>query len=240
MVASVASAYPYSHDKLIVTGQGIDTDLFSPKIDVPPESPPMILCVGRLSPVKDHPTLLKAFWRLQKDDNAAFRLVILGGPATFHDADYVLQLHQRVKQLGLEATVHFEPTVSMQTLPLWYRRCSVYVNMTPTGSGDKVVWEAMACAKPAVVANEGFKETLGDYADRLLFTYGNAEELAERLRFVLALSSIARVSMGAYLRERVVAMHSLSRLSGNLVKIFSNQCLRSGEGQSRTVQEWRR
>ena len=59
MVTSVATAYPYRKDKVVVIGQGIDTDLFCPD-GTPPEEPPMILCVGRLSHVKDHPTLIRA------------------------------------------------------------------------------------------------------------------------------------------------------------------------------------
>jgi glycosyltransferase involved in cell wall biosynthesis len=222
MVASIATAYPYRHDKLTAIGQGIDIDLFSPEIGVSPEAPPMILCVGRLSPVKDHPTLLKAAWLLRRDPNLPFRVLILGGPATPRDKTYVLQLHHQVKQLGLEATVYFEPSVSMERLPLWYRRCGVYVNMTPTGSGDKVVWEAMACGKPSVVANEGFKETLGEYADRLLFCYGKPEELASRLKSLLSLSDDERACMGRYLRRQVMTMHSLERLTKNLVEILGS------------------
>jgi glycosyltransferase involved in cell wall biosynthesis len=172
MVASIATAYPYRRDKLTAIGQGIDIDLFSPEVGVSPEAPPMILCAGRLSPVKDHPTLLKAAWLLRREPNLPFRVLILGGPATSRDEPYALSLHQQVKQLGLEKTVCFEPAVSMDRLPQWYRRCAVNVNMTPTGSGDKVVWEAMACGRPCLVANEGFRETLGNYADSLVYAYG--------------------------------------------------------------------
>jgi glycosyltransferase involved in cell wall biosynthesis len=221
-VASIATAYPYKHNKLTVIGQGIDVDLFSPEFGVSPEQPPIILCVGRLSPVKDHPTLLKAAWLLRQNDCHCFRVVIIGGPATSHDEKYVLELHRQVKQLGLEATVHFEPTVSMERLPLWYRRCAVYVNMTPTGSGDKVVWEAMACGKPAVVANEGFKETLGEYADRLAFRYGTPEELALRLKSLLSVSTEDRARIGDYLRMQVINMHSLPRLVSNLLEVMGS------------------
>jgi glycosyltransferase involved in cell wall biosynthesis len=230
MVASIATAYPYRRDKLTAIGQGIDIDLFSPEVGVSPEAPPMILCAGGLSPVKDHPTLLKAAWLLRREPNLPFRVLILGGPATPRDKTYVLQLHHQVKQLGLEATVYFEPSVSMERLPPWYRRCGVYVNMTPTGSGDKVVWEAMACGKPSVVANEGFKETLGEYADRLLFSYGKPEELACRLKSLLSLSAEDRIRMGDYLRTQVIKMHSLPRLVSNLLEIMGSSTVLRVDG----------
>jgi len=220
MVASVATAYPYRHNKLTVIGQGIDTELFSPIGGVLAEDPPIILCVTRLSPVKDHQTLLKAAWLLRQGWSMPFRVVIVWGPDVARDESYVRRLRAQVKELQLEDTVCFEPPVPMEKLPFWYRRCSVHVNMTPTGSGDKVVWEAMACGSPCVVANEGFGETLGEYADRLLFPYGEAKWLAERLAWTLSVSDDERARIGANLRERVVASHGVERLAQKLVDIF--------------------
>jgi glycosyltransferase involved in cell wall biosynthesis len=222
MVASVSTAYPYRRDKFIAIGQGIDTKLFSPDAGVFPQEPPMILCVGRLSPVKNHQTLFKAIWLLRQAGRQSLRVVVLGGPATARDDAYVVSLHQQVKQLGLEETVNFEPAVSIEKLPSWYRRCAVVVNMTPTGSGDKVVWEAMACGKLCLVANEGFKETLGAYANDFLYTYGDSEQLAERLKWVLSLPQSDRSRIAAYLRQQVTSMHGLSRLAQKLVGIFNS------------------
>lgn len=221
MVASVATAYPYRHDKLTVVGQGIDTELFAPNGGVSPEDPPIILCVSRLSPVKDHPTLLKAAWLLRQSWGKPFRVIIVGGPATPRDASYIRLLHGQVKELGLEDTVYFEAAVSMYRLPEWYRRCIVNVNMTPTGSGDKVVWEAMACGRLCIVANEGFVQSLGAYANQCLFRYGDPEHLAERLRWTLALSDNERAWIGGVFRQEVVANHSIERLAQKLMKTFT-------------------
>src|SRR5438093_13705982 len=59
MVASLPNAYPYRKDKLTVIGQGIDTGLYSPGPG-PDRDEKLILCVGRISPVKNHLTLLRA------------------------------------------------------------------------------------------------------------------------------------------------------------------------------------
>jgi glycosyltransferase involved in cell wall biosynthesis len=222
MVTSVATAYPFKRDKLAVIGQGIDTELFSPSGGVSPQNPPTILCAGRLSPVKDHPTLIKAAWLLRKSWSQPFRVVIVGGPGSVHDESYILALHEQVKQLGLEETVCFEPAVSLSRLPFWYRNCTAHVNLTPKGFGDKVALEAMACGRVCVVANGGFRETLGNYADSLLYTHGEAEQLAERLKSVLSLSREERMAMGMYLRGRVESMHGLARLASNLVNIFES------------------
>lgn len=221
MVASVATAYPYKHHKLTVVGQGIDSDLFSPDGRQSPEDPPMILCVGRLSPAKDHPTLLKAALLLRQCLGKAFRVVIVGGAASSRDESYIRSLHDQVKELGLKDVVHFEPPTSTANLPSWYRRCAVHVNLTPTGFGDKVAWEAMACGRPCLVANEGFRDTLGKHADRLVFRYGDAADLARSLEQVLSSSETERQRTGIYLREQVVKMHSLDRLADTLVDLFA-------------------
>lgn len=228
MVASVATAYPYKKDKLTVVGQGIDTELFSPGEPGSQTDPAVILCVGRLSPVKDHPTLLKAVSLLRRIYDRPFRVTLVGAAAAARDESYVRSLHAQIKELGLEQIVDFEPAVAMEKLPFWYRRCSVLANMTPTGSGDKVVFEAMACAKPCLVASEGFRQTLGAYADRLMYSYGDPKQLAERLLWTMSMSDIARADMGAYLRRQVMSLHGLDRLAQCLANLFESQTLPRG------------
>ena len=221
MVASLETAYPYKKDKLVVIGQAIDTDLFSPDGTLP-EEPPMILCVGRLSPVKDHPTLLRATAILRRTLRKPFRVVILGGPLSESDRTYVRQLENMVEELGLKDFVEFVPLVPQQELPKLYRRCTVHVNLTPTGSGDKVALEAMACGRPCLVANEGFREALGWDANQLLFRHGSADDLANRLETTLTMSFPEREAMGIYLREQVIQMHSLQRLIDKLLNLMDD------------------
>ncbi|MEM2002660.1 MAG: glycosyltransferase family 4 protein, partial [Candidatus Methanomethylicaceae archaeon] len=220
MVASVTTAYPYRHDKLVVVGQGIDTGLFCPDERIKPDNPPMILCVGRLSPVKDHPTLIRAVALLRQRWEKPFRVVILGGPARPQDEPYVCSLHRLVEDLDLQDIVTFHPPVPMTQLPNWYRRCTVHVNMTPTGSGDKVAWEAMACGKPCVAANEGFRETMGKWACQLLFKYSSSEDLAGKLQWLLELDQTEHQRIGEELRQNVIRLHSLSTLVARLIAIL--------------------
>ena len=222
MVASVPTAYPYKHDKLTAIGQGIDLDLFSPDSRVGPEEPPMFLCAGRLSPAKDHPTLLAAASLLRSQYSEPFRVVILGGAGLARDESYVRALHQQVKELRLQETVFFETAVPIGKLPYWYRSCTAHVNLTPTGFGDKVALEAMACGRPCLVANEGFKETLGSYAEQCCYAYGDAGQLAQRMRWVLSRAQTERSEIGAYLRQRVESMHGLNQLARRLVNIFES------------------
>jgi glycosyltransferase involved in cell wall biosynthesis len=225
MVTSLPTAYPYHHDKLVVLGQGIDTELFSPDSGIQPANPPVILCVGRLSPVKDHPTLLKAASILCRRLTSPFRIVIVGERLGDHDEAYVRSLHQQVTDLGLQDVVRFQPPVIMADLPSWYRLCRVHINLTPTGFGDKVALEAMACGRPCVVANQGFRETLGDYAHGLLFQHGDPVDLATKLEAAMSMSAADLIRLGVYLREKVVEVHSLQGLAGKLVDLFAEHII---------------
>ncbi|MCH8877297.1 MAG: glycosyltransferase family 4 protein [Chloroflexi bacterium] len=220
MVTSMATAYPYKHDKLTVVGQGIDTELFSPDGTPPPDDPPIILCAGRLSAVKGHPILLKAASILRKRWDKPFRVVVVGGPAAPQDEVYVRLLIDQVKELGLREIVEFSAPVPMGELPSWYGRCTVHVNLTPSGFGDKVALEAMACGRPCLVANEGFKETLGNYAESLVFHHGDPGDLAEKMQNLLELTSLEHQEIGIYLRNQVIRLHSLKQLAERLVDVF--------------------
>ena len=221
MVTSLPHAYPYRKDKLSVIGQGIDTALFAPSPNAV-ASDDLVLCVGRISRVKNHPTLLRAaaFLRIP------FRLVILGATAGADDEIYARELKQLASELGLEDSVTFASPVPRSELPEHYRRCAVHVNLTPAGFGDKVAWEAMSCGRPCLVANDDFRETLGQHAGELLFRNGDAIGLAQKLATLLAKSSAERAAIGADLRAQVERLHSLPRLAERILAE-----LKGGRGQ---------
>jgi glycosyltransferase involved in cell wall biosynthesis len=213
MVTSLPHAYPYRKGKLSVIGQGIDTALFAPS-PTTVASDDLILCAGRISRVKNHPTLLRAVASLR----IPFRLVILGATAGADDEIYARELKQLVSELGLEDSVTFAGPVPRGELPEHYRHCAVHVNLTPAGFGDKVAWEAMSCGRPCLAANEDFRETLGRYADDLLFGVNDPASLAAKLSAVLQKSAAERTEIGAYLRGQVEQLHSLPRLAERILE----------------------
>ena len=212
MVSSVRRSYPWREDKLSVIGQGIDTTLFSPNGILPEEN--MVLCVGRISPVKNHATLLRAAAALKRPA----RVVIVGKSTGAEDERYAASLRRLACELGIQDRVAFEDGVPPAQLPGWYRRCAVHVNLTGLGFGDKVAWEAMACGRPCLVANEDLHETLGIYTDELLFGLNDPADLAVKLEHVLAKSDTERAEMGSYLRGQVERLHSLPRLAGRVIE----------------------
>ena len=221
VITSIKSAYPYRQDKLVVVGQGIDMDLFSPD-RTPSYNSPMILCVGRISRSKDHPTLLKSVSILKDHFKKTFSVVILGGLGSSADEPYMKYLNEMIKELGIEDIVRFNPPVPMMFLPHWYNKCTVHVNMTPEGFSDKVALEAMACGRPCVMANEGFRDTLGQYAEDLLFKFGDPYSLLQCLSRVLSLEEENRRIIGSYLRDRVANIHNKDDFVKKLMDVFAS------------------
>jgi glycosyltransferase involved in cell wall biosynthesis len=217
MVTSLPGAYPYRKDKLSVIGQGIDTELFAPAPEQTEEAG-RILCVGRLSRVKNHSTLLQAMATLP----SGTRLVILGATASKDDEAYAAELREKVHTLGLGSAVTFAPPVAATELPAHYRKCAVHVNLTPAGFGDKVAWEAMSCARPCIVANADFAETLGEHREELLFALNDPQDLAAKLRALLLKSPAERAEIGRYLRAQVERLHSLPRLAERILDELSS------------------
>jgi glycosyltransferase involved in cell wall biosynthesis len=228
MATSLSTSYPYRRDaKVVPIGQGIDTDLFIPGQESP-QSPPMILCVGRISPVKNLVTLVKASRQLREKWQQPFEVVVLGSPLSEIDRGYLRTLREMAARLEVQDIVRFESAIPMAEVPSWYRRCTIHVNLTATGSGDKVAWEAMSCGRPCLVTNQGFAETLGEQRDRLLFRLNDSTDLAERMRSLLELPDRDRAEVGRYLREQVIEQHSINRLAHNLLHLLSSQA-RDGE-----------
>jgi glycosyltransferase involved in cell wall biosynthesis len=222
VVSATTGTYPYRHDKLVPLGHGIDTALFAPDDTGDPATPPLVLCAGRLSPVKDHLTLIDATRRLRERAGLRCRVVIIGGPATPRDVLHADRLRREVEHLGLAEWVRFEPAVPMRALVPWYRRAAVHVNLAPGGFLDKTALEAMSCGRPSLVASEAFRDTLGPHADLLLFRPGDPGGLAERLERVLSLPREDQVALGRDVRTRVIAAHGLERLAAQLVQLLGS------------------
>jgi glycosyltransferase involved in cell wall biosynthesis len=222
MVASAETSYRYRHDKLVIVGQGIDTDLFSPD-ETEVAYPPVILSVGRLSPIKDPITLIEAVYLLRQRGHEIRCMLV--GDASVGDRAYAQAVRQRMRELGLESVVQFVGAVLNDQVVHWYRRCFAHVNGSPPDhSLDKVALEAMACSKPSLSSTLGFRDTLGRWADWLLFRHGSPEDLAEKIEQLLKLDAVQRQIIGAELRQSVLEKHSLEGLTDRLVQLFEQLC----------------
>lgn len=178
--------------KIVAVGHGIDITRFATDrswSDIG-SRPLRILSVGRLAPIKDFMTLIRAA-RILWERKIPVQVRIVGRAIQSFHHDYERQLRSLVQELDLDNIVTFEGFVSYRDMPDRYRWADVVVGGTPRGGIDKVILEAMASGCIVLTSNDVMRKYLTPYADRLVFSHGNPEDLADRIS---ALSDHAAMS----------------------------------------------
>jgi glycosyltransferase involved in cell wall biosynthesis len=203
--------------KVHYTGQGIDADRFRPPALEP--TVPLLVSIGRLSPVKDYETILRALVRLRAQ-RIRPRLEIVGGTHLASERAYLDKLREVTITLGLQEQVSFRVGVAHQAVAPLYQQSTLFLSASRTGSLDKAVLEALACARPVITCNEAFADFFGPSGERYLFRPGDDAALADRLAAELAADPLSRRARGLALRKQVVAEHSVDHLADELVALL--------------------
>jgi glycosyltransferase involved in cell wall biosynthesis len=185
---------------------GIDTDQFAPQARAPEAH--SVLFLGRLDAVKNVDMFVEALDQLA---DQKFRADIYGSP-TYADGSYARAVQERAARMVERGAVTFYPAVRHDKAAALYASHAVYVNLTPSGSFDKTIGEALACGCVVVAANAAVKEILGD----LLVVPLSADAAAQRIGRALSLSEDERVAWALRGRAYVEQEHSLSLLAERL------------------------
>ena len=113
MVSTNTSSYPYRGNKLCVLGQAIDTELFKPNATISPADPPLILFVGRLSPIKDPLTFIQAACLLSNQHR--FQVAVIG-QILEHDREYSRIVVEEIEQLRKAVPAELIPGIGQSQL----------------------------------------------------------------------------------------------------------------------------
>ncbi len=229
VVTASKESFRLKSNKVVITGHGIDTDRFK-LLDVRKEgNTKVILSVGRISPIKDYETLIKAADILVNRNGVQnVRFVIVGGVPLRAQEQYFAGLKEMIADLGLTQHFQFAGAIPYDEVALYYQNCVLTVNMCPTGGADKAVLEGMACGKPTVVCNKTFAPILGEDAPSLLFKEKDTTDLAEKILAILRLDEETRRALSSRVREMVVKMHSVDGLMERIVAVFAT-CAQKGQ-----------
>jgi glycosyltransferase involved in cell wall biosynthesis len=182
--------------------------------------PPRILSVGRVTPAKDPLTILAAVAILVAR-GFDLHLDLAGDALAPNDAGYRRRVEEQIEVGGLRERVTLHGAVPYRDVPALYRRASVVVNASTTGSVDKVVLEAMACSRAVVTCNDAFARLFGELgasAERLMFAPGSADQLAERIEALLRMRAGERRALTDRLRALVERDHEVDALMTRLVR----------------------
>ncbi|HJW84138.1 MAG TPA: glycosyltransferase family 4 protein [Anaerolineae bacterium] len=179
---------------------GVDVEMFSPEARQR-ETPPTIINVGSLEPVKGQADLLSAF-RFVVDREPKARLVIAG------NGSLKGELESFTRELGLAERVSFVGDVRHEELPALYHAAGVCVQASWHEAQGMAVLEAAACGLAIVGTPVG---ALADLAPEAAVTSppGDPLRLAQALLSVLD-DPARRKALGQAARRRVEDVYRLA------------------------------
>jgi glycosyltransferase involved in cell wall biosynthesis len=179
-----------------------------------PAGVPLIGIVGRLHPVKDHPTFLRAAAKLAETCPSAWFVCVGEGPAPYRAA-----LGELADSLGIGDRVRF-PGAS-QGMPAVYNALS-YLVLSSTDEGfPNVLGEAMACGVPCVTTRVGDALALVGPGGSVVET-GDDAAIADALATLIAESASARAARAEASRARICSTFSADALARNTERLILN------------------
>lgn len=223
---STSAGFRINTSKKIIVGQGIDTEEFK---QTPHETSKkkILLSVGRISPIKDQETLIKAASILKERGHDNFEILLVGDTRTAIDNKYKLHLISLIDELKMGDNIKFIGGVPNRLLMKYYSMSYVSINLTPTGAIDKVVLESMSCGRIPLVANQSLKKEFGPFSDLLIFKEYDPADLADKISRLLAMNVEELNRIGYDLRNRVIKNHNLSalmlKITGHIEEVVGKQ-----------------
>jgi glycosyltransferase involved in cell wall biosynthesis len=221
LVVSVdARSIPVATPKGRGIGHGIDVREFPCGPERGDAGGPLrALALGRYSPAKGLDVVVRAV-AAARAGGEDVRLACYGTAQTDEERRERASLWQLVRALGLAAEhVQLGEAVPRSRVPELHLQADVLVNNMRAGAPDKAVYEACASCLPVLASNPVFDELLEGLEPPLRFGRERPEELADRLAALARTPPAARHALGATLRERVLARHSVDTWADALLEL---------------------
>lgn len=172
---------------------------------------------SRLSREKGQQTLLEAV-ALLKGRFPDLYVLLVGDSIFTEDEDVPRSLREMADRLGISERVLF--TGFRRDVPRLYGAMDIFILATDAEPCGRVLFEAMAMARPVIgTDNGGTPEIVVDGVTGLLFPYGDAATLAERItRLLEQPAEMAR--MGAAGRRRVEEHFTIDRYMEKTQRVY--------------------
>lgn len=194
-----------------VVYNGVDPTLFAPQSSEP--SPPTILSVGNLIPIKGHDTLLRAFASLPPEFSSSQCEIIGDGPELSHLQGLAdkLQIADRVRFLGRQPRTRVAEAM---------RRCTLFVLPSRYEALGCVYLEAMSAGKPVIACRgQGIAEIVQQGRNGLLVSPENDNELMLAISTLLR-EKVLRRQMGIAARYTVLNGFTSAQQAEELSRIY--------------------
>jgi len=204
------NSYTAKFKKTVIMPVGVDTEIFKRDKNISAIEN-SILYLGRISPIKNIDVLIEAVKILDRE-GIDFILNIVGG-AKEKDKEYFEKIKKLSKDLEDKGKIKFLGEIPNYKTPEIYNQHEVFVNLTPSGSLDKAIFEAMSCGCIVLCSNNYF---LNSPIRNFIFKEKDVKDLSLKLKTALNLSYVEKEKIFKDSEEFVFKKHSLKRLMQEL------------------------
>lgn len=209
-----------SSHRISVVYNGVDTERFYPdyvkrnvyrdKLGIKQDAP-VIGIVARLTPIKDHKTLLKAFSKFLNNIPEAILLIV--GDGELRD-----KLKNEATGLSLNSNVVF--LGERKDIPDLLNVMDVFVLSSLNEGHNIALLEAMSTALPVVATNVGgSREVVLDGITGYLISPEDPQAISNKLTHIIK-DKICLSEMGRITRERIVTVFSIKTMMENYKKLY--------------------
>lgn len=211
----------YPPDKTSVIHNGTDIEHFCPDHEARQlvraewqvaKGEKLIGIVGRLNPVKDHPTFLRAASLLAQEREDVHFVCVGAGPT-----DYWQELQSLAKELRLTERLIWAG--AREDMPAVYNALDIATSSSYSEGFSNVICEAMACGVPCVATDVGDSARIvGELG--VVVPAQDPKELANGWKTCLSLLPRDEPAVSRRIRERVKQKFSKEHLVESTVKVL--------------------
>ena len=214
--------HPSQWSKVEVSRLGVDTALYTPRIQRAQPDLFELICVGRLAAVKAQHVLLESVRRLVTNGYKVRLRLVGDGPERG-------LLEARAEELGIESSVVFEGWRNQDAVLTFYKQADLFVLASFAEGVPVVLMEAMAMEIPCVATwVAGIPELISDGAQGLLVAPSDEEGLARAIARLLDDPELRR-RIGQAGRARILEQYDLDTNFRRMAEIVRRRLAKNGD-----------
>lgn len=180
------------------------------------QTSPLVLCVARLDPQKDHQTLLRA-WKYVARQARSARLVLVGS-TQLGGEQYVEELKALISALGIGDTVVFAGV--RKDVPILMASCDILAMSSQWEGVGLVFLEAMRAGRPVVATKVGgIPEIVADGETGYLVDARDPAALGSSLLQLIKNRDTA-TTMGKHGRNRYKQLFSAEQMLSKMERLY--------------------
>jgi len=196
-----------------VIGNGINTELFSPRPHQGENKVFYVLSTSRLTARKGIYYLIQGFSKFHKEIPNS-KLILAG------NGDQKGELFALVKKLDLDCFVEFANSIPHEEIHKTYQKADVFVLPSLNEGMSNSLLEAMACQLPVIVTDTGGTRELVDKTNGIIVEKRSSVEISEALKLLYTDKEI-RFRMGHSGRSKALKL-SWINIAEKYIKLYKS------------------